>query len=161
LALPCIAWVVLEVRRIRPTLALLAGAEFAGPTFGRRSRSGVGFHRVAAAVAIAACVAVVAIGLLADAGRESLSPSIALGGLALAAAAIGAGACVWDERAKAPVLGVYVLGLAAVGMTLDLFNLEPRMIGWMGTVVLAAYTIATSYLWSRREGLLAWVRLLR
>src|SRR5262249_47016935 len=120
----------------------------------------VGFHRVAAVMAIVACLAVVAVGLSADAALNSLTPSISLGWLALVATAIGTGACLWDERAKAPVLGLYLLGLAAVGMTLVLFNLEPRMIAWMGTVVLAAYTIATSYLWSRREGLLARARLL-
>ncbi len=182
-ALPCVAWVLVEVLRIRPALerqmasGRREGADDAGlpemPQFdvirgltppARRSLPArrsfhwvgiVGFHRVAAAIAIVGCVAVVTLGLLADAVRESLSPHAPLGWLALAAAAVGAAACLWDERAKAPVLGLYVLGLVAIGMTLDRFDLEPRMIAWMGTVALAAYTIATSYLWSRRDGLLA------
>ncbi len=177
-ALPCVAWVVIEVLRIRPALeqlvasgrrepaddpavrAMLQGDVIRGLTPPARQVALAGFHRVAAVIAIVGCVGVVTVGLLADAAGESLRPYPPLGWLALMSAVIGTAACLWGARAKAPMLGLYVLGLVAVGMTLDHFDLEPKLIAWMGTVVLAAYTIATSYLWSRREALLAWARLL-
>jgi hypothetical protein len=141
ISLPAIAWVLLEILVVRRK-------EEEQPT-----RS-VGFHRVAAAVAVVGMVALVAVGLAADAAGESIQHIDWLGWAALAAAMIAATACLWDDRAKLPVAGLYVLGLVGVGMILDHFDLPARMIGWTGTMILAAYAIGTSYLWSRRGGLL-------
>src|SRR5690606_36256884 len=40
-----------------------------------------------------------------------------------------------------------------IGITLAQFDLSPNWLLWTGTMILAAYTLATSYLWSRRAGL--------
>ena len=55
---------------------------------------------------------------------------------------------------RTPVFGLYLLGLVAVGMTVDYFDLTPpRYLLWMGAIVVGTYALAASYLWSRREGL--------
>ena len=46
--------------------------------------------------------------------------------------------------------GLYLLGLCAAGWALVPLRLSGGMLLWLGTVVLAAYAVLTSYLWSRR-----------
>jgi hypothetical protein len=61
--------------------------------------------------------------------------------------------CLWDPRAWESVVALYLAGLVAVGAVLDHLPLEPYLIGFVGVMFLAAYGLATSYLWSRRGGL--------
>jgi len=58
-----------------------------------------------------------------------------------------------DAKARDSVAGLYALGLVACGVLLDQFNLSPPWLLWLGNMVLAAYVVLTSYLWSRRQGL--------
>jgi hypothetical protein len=141
-ALPAVAWLLLELSVLRKNTA------------DRPWLRQVGCHRAAAAVAILGLAGTAALGLLTDASGASLTPNVWLGWAALAAAVIATAACLWDSWAKLPAAGLYLLGLVAVAMTLDQFDLPPRMIAWTGTSILAAYAILTSYLWSRRRGLL-------
>jgi hypothetical protein len=147
LALPCVAWLWIELRMLRPALE---GARGSLPAF----------HRVAAVISLGLVATIVGLDLAADVAGNHQATSAMLSWLALAAAGTAVGACLWDDKAKAPVLGLYVLGLAAVGLTLDGFDLSFALLRWTGTMILAAYTLATSYLWSRRDGLRVWARLL-
>ena len=148
LALPCIGWLWIELRLLRPALA---GARF----------SVLAFHRVAASISLTLVVMLVAWGLADDVAGNPQTPHALLCWLALAAAATAIGGCLWDERAKASIAGLYLLGLAAVGLAVDGFNLSFPLLRWTGTMILAAYSLGTSYLWSRRDGLRVWARLLR
>jgi hypothetical protein len=148
LALPCVGWLWIELRRVRP---VLDDERFGLPAF----------HRVAASISLALVATLVALGLAADVVGSSQPPYVLLRWLTMAAVATAVGACLWDDKAKAPVLGLYVLGLAVVGLTLDGFDLTVAWLRWTGTIILAAYTLATSYLWSRRDGLRVWARLLK
>ncbi|HEV3022673.1 MAG TPA: hypothetical protein VGX76_09395, partial [Pirellulales bacterium] len=147
LALPCVVWLWIELRLLRPALAGVRGSFCA-------------FHRVAAVISLGLVAIVVALDLAADVAGNHQAAHAVLSWLALAAAATAVGSCLWDDKAKAPVLGLYVLGLAAVGLTLDGYHLSFAWLRWTGTMILAAYTLATSYLWSRRDGLRVWARLL-
>jgi hypothetical protein len=70
-------------------------------------------------------------------------------GLALAA-------CRWDRRARFPLAGLYVLGLAAAGLLLHGLGRPPAWLAWNGTLVLGAYVALTSlFQWAaiRRQDL--------
>ena len=58
--------------------------------------------------------------------------------------AVGSGESRWRSS------GLYLLGLCAAGWALVPLRLSGGMLLWLGTVVLAAYAVFTSYLWSRR-----------
>src|SRR5262249_12263510 len=119
------------------------------------------FPRVAAWIALVVLTVVVATGLAGDATEAGDRPNILLGWLALAATALALGAGLWDEPSRASVAGLYLLGLSASGWTVHQFHLLPRWLVWTGTMVLSAYSLATSYLWSQRTGLRAFADRLR
>jgi hypothetical protein len=141
LAVPVPAWLVIELLAIRRRLF--------EPTWEAPPA-----HRVATRVALVVLVLAVGAGLFGDAIGASAAPlSFAVNWIALAAALWAALACLWDAKGRDSIAMLYVAGLAACGMLLDTFNLTPPWLLWTGTMVLAAYALATSYLWSRRQGL--------
>jgi hypothetical protein len=143
LAAPVVAWLAIELRGIRPR------------QFTPRV-DGAPFHGVATRLAIGALALTTVIGLYADArGVVGIGAAEWLPWAALAVTAIAAVACVWDAAAGDSIARLYLLGLVAVGMLLDSFDLSPPWLLWTGNMVVAAYALATSYLWSRRRGLLA------
>ena len=115
----------------------------------------VPFQRVAAWVAVAVLALVVVLGLTSDAVHGTVRPNMLLGWAALAATALALAAGLWDARSRASVAGLYLLGLCASGWALHQLHLSPRWLVLTGTVVLSAYSVVTSYLWSRRAGLRA------
>ncbi|MEX0676025.1 MAG: hypothetical protein WD063_03050 [Pirellulales bacterium] len=143
LALPVPAWLLIELRTIR----------------GRRFKPLVEappFHRVAARIATGALVLGVGAALFADwIGNYRPPPWPALDWMALAATLVAILACLWDVKGKDSVAMLYALGLVACAVLLDGFNLTQPWLLWTGTMVLAAFALATSYLWSRRRGLMA------
>ena len=111
-------------------------------------------YRSATRLAIAALAIVVGVGLSADAAQVTLiDPAAGMLWAALVATAVAAIACLWDDSAGSAVPRIYVLGLVAVGMTVHLLALSPEWLLWSATMVLAAYALAASYLWSVRAGL--------
>jgi hypothetical protein len=143
LALPVAPWLLIELRAIRSR-----------PWETRWSVPPM--HRLATCVALSVLALVVALGLWGDATGTSLPvPADALQWIALAATLAAALACLWDVAARDAIAGLYFLGIVACGMLLDNYDLAPSWLLWMGTMVTAAYAVLTSYLWSRREGLLA------
>lgn len=143
LALPVPAWLLIELRSIR----------------GRRFQpllEAPPFHRVATRLALGVMALGVGVSLFGDwMGAYRPPPWLALDWVALAAILWAALACLWDVRGKDTIAMLYVLGLVACGTLLDGFNLTPSWLLWTGTMVLAAFALLTSYLWSRRQGLLA------
>ncbi|MEX2559295.1 MAG: hypothetical protein WD403_05235, partial [Pirellulales bacterium] len=125
------------------------------PASGDARRGMIPVHRPAAWFAAALVALMVASGLVADLASSPIGTASALGWAALVAGVIGMAATLWDERMRSSVAGLYLLGLLACGMLLDSLDLEPRWIVWTGTMILAAFSLGTSYLWSRRAGLLA------
>lgn len=75
-------------------------------------------------------------------------PAAALGALLLATFA-----CLWDSGMKQTVAMLYCLGLVAAGMFVDVLDTQGQLFVLIVTVALAAYSLATSYLWSIRAGL--------
>lgn len=73
--------------------------------------------------------------------------------VALISLAIANLSCLWRPRNSLAVIGVYFAGLLASASLLDSFNLTLEPMVWNGTLVLASYGFATSYLWSRRRGI--------
>ncbi len=141
LAAPTVPWLLIEVFAIRPR------------RFDLDSQV-VPFHRLAARGALAILLLAVSVGLFDDATRWGwTTTSSALPWIALAAAGVAALACLWDVGSRSAMAGLYVWGLIACGMLLDVFDLEPRQLLWLGAAVAAAYGLATSYLWSLRDGL--------
>lgn len=142
LALPVIVWAAIELRCIRPALA---------PVSGRRA---LPMHATAAFLSLLMLGGMVGVGLFADLAGDPLSPRAWVGWAALAVSLMAMTACLWDVTLRTPLFGLYVLGLVAVGMTVDQFNLQPaRWLVWTGAMVAGAYALGTSYLWSRRTGL--------
>ncbi len=148
LALPVVPWLLIELHGIRRR------------QFNPRIDAPPP-NRVATRGALLYLVLAVGYGLAADAGQAPWAPwsQWALGAdplnwIALAVTAVAALACLWDVEARDSIAGLYVLGLVAGGMLLDQFDLTPPWLLWTGTMVAASYAVLTSYLWSRRRGLL-------
>jgi hypothetical protein len=51
------------------------------------------------------------------------------------------------------VAALYWFGLAGTALMVDAFDLSPRRLAWTGLMVVAAFGVGTSYLWSIREKL--------
>ena len=148
LSLPAMLWTLIELHVISARERTVA-------------RPGWGFHRIAAAGSLVLMSFTVAMGLLADAEGVPIPCRASIGWFAMSAAAAGVASCLWDVRARMAVASVYGLGLVAMGLLLDQFDLPPEQLAWTGTMLLGVYGVGTSYLWSRREGLQAMASRLR
>lgn len=115
------------------------------------SRS-LGFHRFAVWPAIFGLLMVAGVGLLADAADARLDVTGWFAYAALVATAVAIAASLWDVNIRWPVTALYCLGLVSVGTFLDSLNVRGGMFDWALAQALAAFALASSYLWSRREG---------
>jgi len=139
LALPSLVWLALELQVLSRS-ALVAR---------RRWRP---FHRVAAGLAVTAMLfdVVLRIGVAAlAASARPMNPPL-FGWAAWCSVAVLLVGCLWDSAARSSVLGLYLIGLCGVGLVLDGLNLTGDWLGWSGVMVLAAYSVATSFAFSRR-----------
>jgi hypothetical protein len=133
---PIVLWVVIEIRCIRPRIEA-----------GQRPRL-AGVHHVMSWISVATMLLIVAAGLAT--GVAGVDFNIPLAWTALAAAFIAACATLWDRPTQAALARLYLLALAAAGLILDGLDLQGPQFWWMLTMVLAAFSLATSYIWSRR-----------
>jgi hypothetical protein len=115
----------------------------------------IAFHRFAAWAIVVVLLGTTAAGLIADLFNESFAVSLPLAWTAWLAAAIVALACNWDPAVRWPVACLYCVGLVGVGMFLDGLDFQAPMFHWALTLALAAYSLATSAMWSARERLRA------
>jgi len=119
----------------------------------RRRPRGIAFHRFAAWAIVAVLLLTTAAGLIADLSSDSFAVNQPLAWAAWLAAAIVAAACLWDSAIRWPVPCLYCVGLIAVGMYLDGLDLRSPLFHWALANALAAYSLATSGLWSVRDRL--------
>jgi hypothetical protein len=116
----------------------------------RRWLRGIAYHRFAAWAIMIALLLTTAFGLIADLSSDSIAMNLPLTWAAWFAAAIVAFACLWDREIRWPIACLYCVGLVAVGIYLDALDLHAPMFHWALANALAAYSLATSGLWSAR-----------
>ena len=97
--------------------------------------------------------AMINVNLLQDADGWHENTNMLMQIAALISLAIANLSCLWHPRNALAVIGVYFVGLLASASLLDSFDLTMEPMVWNGTLVLASYGFATSYLWSRRRGI--------
>ncbi len=95
----------------------------------------------------------VGLGLATDVVGSSVVAPLGIVLLGLMAVLLAAGSCLWDPHRQWSVMFWYLTGLVATGLLLDRLNVPADAILWLSPLLLSAYGVATSYLWSRREGL--------
>lgn len=121
----------------------------------------IGFHRVATTLAVVVLFILLSLSIACDWVGEPTNTMAWLTWSTWLAATVGVATCLWDPRATRSVTGLYVIGLASVMVMVDQFNLPHRQLIWTGSLGLAAYSLLTSYLWSRRAGLVQTAKRLR
>ncbi len=95
----------------------------------------------------------VGIGLLADYLAEPLELEPWTNNLALATLVAASISLLWQRRNQMAIVTCYFAGLAATATLLDRLPLEPIQKTWVTTMLVSAFGLGTSYLWSRRQGL--------
>ncbi|HEX2474529.1 MAG TPA: hypothetical protein VHK01_07285, partial [Lacipirellulaceae bacterium] len=118
-------------------------------------QKGIVFHRFAAWAIVVTLLLTTVEGLFADLRNQPIAVSIPLVWAAWLAALVAALACWWDPGVRWPVACLYCIGLIGVGIYLDGLNFAAPMFHWALSLALAAYSLATSALWSAREKLTA------
>jgi hypothetical protein len=139
-AIACVASVIVERKRIPPPSDKL---HWSFPSF----------HRFATWTIIAALLLLTAMGLAADRAGSPIDPHAWLRAAALAGAVVASFTCLWDWAARFTAVRLYAAGLLTVGIFLDSLNVTGQLFTWSLAIALAAFALATSYLWSRRDGL--------
>lgn len=138
-----ILWLALELR--------------ARPLRGKLRSAALSFHNVVA-IASSALLLVIVWMSVADVRSFSLVLEIpSLTWVAFASVVALMAACMWDEHAKYPVAGLYLLGLIGITIALHVINLQSDHFVWAFTVLLALYAVLATFIWRRREALIAYV----
>ena len=111
----------------------------------------IGVHRPAIWIAIASLLFAVSThrwsfyraGTMAHGWLDPLAMAVVLGATLFS---------LWDPRVRWPVAAGYLIGLAAVGRYVSELATTATFFTWTLAMALGAFVLATSYLWSRREG---------
>jgi len=130
LAFPAMAWLVLELQLFRR-----------GP---EKLTSRLPAYRVATWVAITiialfATLAGPVLQLFAGSQSDLLTIYAAL-----AAAGMATAGSLWDPQARRPIVGLYILGLAAVLIGLESLNVNSDWLTWHACIDLAAFSLAVA-----------------
>ncbi|MBI4602789.1 MAG: hypothetical protein HY721_12600 [Planctomycetes bacterium] len=111
-------------------------------------------HRLAALAAAAAVAVGVAVALASDAaGHPRLDRAAGLAWAAWGTSVALAAACLPDPRAALAPAGLFVLGLAGIGLALDRLDLGAPSLTWTAAVVLPLYALAAGAAAHRLGGL--------
>ncbi len=148
-ALLAVVSVWIECRRIAP----LQSDE-------KQWRWRLGWHRFAAWAIVVSMLFTTALLVAADLVEQAPPTYMPLGWAAWVAALVTAVACWWDRASRWPVACLYCVGLLAVGLYLAGLHFHDRMFWWALSLALGAYSLASSYLWSRRDALRRYAALL-
>jgi hypothetical protein len=105
------------------------------------------FAPFAVNLALALAVVVVVLLLATDLQTPRATVSEPLAWPALATVGVALLAALWDRRAGFAPPGLYVLGLAAVGLMLHQWTRTPAGLGWSAAVALAGYAVVASSLY--------------
>ena len=114
-----------------------------------------GLHSVVTVVALLFFGLAIGLGLIADAVGQQVVGRPWMTALALMATAVASISCLWDPRSLWSVAFCYLTGLLATAALLDALNVDVTAMTWLSALLLSAYGVAASYLWSRRDGLRA------
>ena len=89
-------------------------------------------------------VLVVLVLLGSDLQPPRLAVSTAFSWSTLAAVGTALILALWDRRAAFAPPGLYILGLAAIGLALHQLTRSPAGLGWCAAIILAGYTLVAS-----------------
>lgn len=123
-----------------------------------RGKPVISYHKVATILGSLLFGLTVLVGLFADVFESSIGNSSWLGATAWLVLIIGAIGWYGEWRSPVSVPIVYLLGLLGAAFLQDRLDASGSLFWWTATMLLAAYGLATSYLWSQRakvHGLLA------
>jgi hypothetical protein len=147
--LASILWLWLELRARR-----LRGGEARSTFFS--------VHNLAALGSLLILAVIVSLGFSFESGHLwFLQPQLGTTWLALASLVALMTACMWDQRARYPVAGLYVLGLTIGAMALNEFDLGYTSQLWTAAIFLATYALAASLTWRWRGRLIGMARQLK
>ena len=118
-------------------------------------------HQFVAMLALLVLVVATATALVGDAFEKPLAGTALPAWSALLAVAALLIACLWDALAVWALPAIYAVGLLAVGMLLDGFDLSQRWLLWWAAMATAGYAVLTSGLWAARGTWLPWTEGLR
>jgi hypothetical protein len=124
------------------------------------------FHHAAAVVSLISLAGLVIVGLARDLAMTPAMTSSATMARGLLGSATGWGAvlataalmlaCLYDRAARLAPVGLYLLSLTLTGAALDWMTIAPERFLWVSLMICAAWSVATSLLWSGRLRLAAW-----
>ena len=137
-----IVWLCLELRarRLRQTQSA--------------SGHGFSFHHFVAIFSLGLLVFLVLVSFLLPPWQSPLR-DLTFSGTAFLSVVALMTACLWDRSAKYAVFGLYVLGLIAGAIVLNLGNVTGTDLTWAVTMLLAAYSLFCALLWRKRAALIA------
>ncbi|MCU1265245.1 MAG: hypothetical protein JWM21_1563 [Acidobacteria bacterium] len=141
LCLSSVLWLALELRARRK------GA-------GNKSTAG-SFHNLAAVTSLSIMAIIVALRLLGVLLGFHASDTAGFDWLAVLSLTVLMIGCIWDERAKYAVAGLYLTGLIMIVITSARFELRLSRLVWALLMMLATYALSTSVLWRRRERIIS------
>lgn len=118
---------------------------------------GCSFHHLVAILSIVILALLVLMSFTVDRSQPPLLHDALLGPAFFSVLAFIA-ACLWDQYAKYPVAGLYVLGLLAGAIVLHLSGIGGDDLTWAITMLLAGYTLFSAFLWRRRVMLISFAQ---
>jgi hypothetical protein len=104
------------------------------------------FVAFAANTALGLVVLVVLLLIASDLQPPRIAVSATFAWITLAAVATALAAALWERRAVYAAPGLYVVGLAAVGLSLHELTRSPSGLGWCAALALAGYAVLASLL---------------
>jgi hypothetical protein len=111
------------------------------------------FHHFAAIVSLLAITFISFASLLADIVSLTATTNPLLTWAAPAAALALLLASLWDRDARYSLISLYVIGLAIAATVLHQFHLHLDNLAWLWVVIVAAYSVVVSYLYTFRSNL--------
>ncbi len=91
------------------------------------------------------------VGLTADSLQARSPVDLRFAWVTLFAAVWAMASCLKDAADRSGGPGLYLLGICGLGMLLDSLDVAPQRLGWLALIFAGCYTLATSYLGSRRD----------
>ena len=112
------------------------------------------YHHPAAILSVLVLAGLTTITLLVHFGGSGVRPGPLLTWASIAAVTVLFAACLWDERAKYAVGGLYLMVLIAALTALDAFALPNDRLIWIGALVIASYALLAGFAFTQRASLM-------
>jgi hypothetical protein len=141
LCLSSVGWLALELRARRKGAA--------------NKSTAASFHNLVALASLSILAVVVFVRLVDAVFGFHATDTAGFDWLAVLSLMILMFGCIWDQRAKYAVAGLYLSGLVMAVMALAGLELSLSRLGWAMMMMLAVYALGTSALWHWRERIIA------